>query len=394
MRTARAAGQWERIQRTKDTHPSLLYQLGPSKEHRPEHVEWHGLLLHVDDPFWREHFPPNGWGCKCWVRQVSRREAARLEKSGITAPEPKPVLGADGIPTGHVDQSRKVPVRTERPKAVYVDFKNKRTGVEERVPKGIDPGFHRPPTQLRTPGGVPPTPPASPQQPAASFPFASREAEERMATFTARARDLARVPGVKDVGDIQAYMNRDLARLSNRWLKEWKAVSTDANAAAARVMMGDAAPYDGASGRPPKTAEEHGASFTARVGSADQLMDAMRMRYAATQAMLGMRRLKKMKLYRGLNGREADSVRASLARGDKGVTINLRPLSSWSTDEAVARRFGSVVVMAEIPVEQAFSHHRVDPALAAPVGGVPEQEVIVYSPDLQIRIPARRVKSL
>src|SRR5690606_25973000 len=191
---------------------------------------------------------------------------------------------------------------------VYVDFKNKRTGVEERVPKGVDPGFHRPPTALTEPGGRPPSdPPASalrppppvptrPLVPAPSFPFASREAEERMATFTARARDLARVPGVKDVGDIQAYMNRDLARLSNRWLKEWKAVSTDANAAAARVMMGDAAPYDGASGRPPKTAEEHGASFTARVGSADQLLDAMRMRYAATQAMLGMRRLKKMKL--------------------------------------------------------------------------------------------------
>lgn len=49
--------------------------------------------------------------------------------------------------------------------------------------------------------------------------------------------------------------------------------------------------------------------------------------------------------------------------------------------------------MAEIPVEQAFSHHRVDPALAAPVSGVAEQEVIVYSPDLQIRVPARRVKS-
>ena len=40
MRTARAAGQWERIQRTKATHPYLLYELGPSGEHRPEHVAW------------------------------------------------------------------------------------------------------------------------------------------------------------------------------------------------------------------------------------------------------------------------------------------------------------------------------------------------------------------
>lgn len=154
MRTARAAGQWERIQRTKGTHPYLLYQLGPSKEHRPEHVAWHGLLLHVDDPFWREHFPPNGWGCKCWVRQVSRREAARLEKSGITAPNPEPIRDANGLPTGHVDQSRKVPVRTQSPKVRYAVFENKRRGVEERIPEGVDPGFHRPA------GAMPPPAPA------------------------------------------------------------------------------------------------------------------------------------------------------------------------------------------------------------------------------------------
>ena len=37
-----------------------------------------GTLLPVDDPWWQTHYPPNGWGCKCWVRQVSRREAERL----------------------------------------------------------------------------------------------------------------------------------------------------------------------------------------------------------------------------------------------------------------------------------------------------------------------------
>lgn len=62
-RSARAAGRWERIQRTKKTHPYLLYQLGPSKEHRPEHVAFEGILLPVDDPFWQSHYPPNGWNC-------------------------------------------------------------------------------------------------------------------------------------------------------------------------------------------------------------------------------------------------------------------------------------------------------------------------------------------
>ena len=112
LRTARAAGQWERIQRTKQTHPYLLYELGPSEEHRPEHVAWAGTLLPADDPWWRTHAPPNGWGCNCRLRQISRREAER--RGGVTA-------------------------RPASPTRVWI---NKRTGDEERVPIGIDPGWN------------------------------------------------------------------------------------------------------------------------------------------------------------------------------------------------------------------------------------------------------------
>ena len=111
MRTARAAGQWGRIQRTKATHPYLIYELGPSEEHRPEHAAWAGTLLPADDPWWRTHFAPNGWGCKCRQRQVSRREAERL--GGVTA----------------------------RPASSTVEWTNKRTGETARIPRGIDPGW-------------------------------------------------------------------------------------------------------------------------------------------------------------------------------------------------------------------------------------------------------------
>lgn len=77
LRSARASGQWERAQRTKGTLPFLLYGLGPSERHRPEHVAKEGMVLPVDDPVWTTWFPPNGWGCKCWVRQVTRAEAMR-----------------------------------------------------------------------------------------------------------------------------------------------------------------------------------------------------------------------------------------------------------------------------------------------------------------------------
>ena len=111
MRAARAAGQWERIQRTKRTHPYLLYRLGPSEEHRAQHVEWNGTLLPADDPWWNDHFPPNGWGCKCWLRQVSRAEAARL--GGVTP----------------------------RPPRDEVEWTNPRTGQAARVDRGLDPSW-------------------------------------------------------------------------------------------------------------------------------------------------------------------------------------------------------------------------------------------------------------
>lgn len=121
LRSARAAGQWERIERTKAAFPFLEYRTGPSEQHRPLHVEKAGMIIATDSPFWDEWMPPNGWGCKCWVRQVTRREA---ERRGITpAPE--------------------VPDTT---------FVNPRTGDVQIVPLGIDPGWQRNPGLLRRQG--------------------------------------------------------------------------------------------------------------------------------------------------------------------------------------------------------------------------------------------------
>jgi len=115
LRTARAAGQWDRIERNRQSHPYLLYRLGPSENHRAEHVAWDGLLLPIDDPFWAAHMPPNGWGCKCHVRQVSKREYERLKATGRYLTEAPPTRTREWI--------------------------NKRTGEVTRVPVGIDPGW-------------------------------------------------------------------------------------------------------------------------------------------------------------------------------------------------------------------------------------------------------------
>ncbi len=118
IRSARAAGQWDRIQRTKDALPYLVYLLGPSEHHRPHHEAKEGLVLPVDDPFWRSWYPPNGWGCKCHVRQITRREA---ERRGIS-------------------DSPEIPMR---------EVFNRRTGEIKSIPSGIDLGWEMNPGLYR-----------------------------------------------------------------------------------------------------------------------------------------------------------------------------------------------------------------------------------------------------
>jgi hypothetical protein len=110
MRSARAAGQWDRIERTKHALPYLVYLLGPSERHRPAHAAKAGLVLPVDDPFWETWYPPNGWQCKCHVRQITRREA---DERGVS-------------------ESPELPMR---------EVFNKRTGEIKTIPSGIDVGW-------------------------------------------------------------------------------------------------------------------------------------------------------------------------------------------------------------------------------------------------------------
>jgi hypothetical protein len=53
---------------------------------RPQHLAWHGLTLLATDPFWKTHFPPNGWMCHCRITSVSQAEGERSAKAGLGEP--------------------------------------------------------------------------------------------------------------------------------------------------------------------------------------------------------------------------------------------------------------------------------------------------------------------
>jgi len=115
LRTAYSAGRWQQ-QTDPDVvrqRPYLMYCHSPaSLVPRPLHLAWHGLTLPADDPWWNEHYPPNAWGCKCFVVSVSMADLNRYGKAGPDT----------------------------APKTRYYDWKD-RSGKIHMVPEGIDPGW-------------------------------------------------------------------------------------------------------------------------------------------------------------------------------------------------------------------------------------------------------------
>jgi Phage Mu protein F like protein len=118
--SAHAAGEWARTQATKDVLPYLQYKRSLAERRRPEHESWVGITLPVDHPWWRTHYPPNGWNCQCRVEQMGDFRADQAPPEKRRAPPLNPRL-----------------------------WKDKRTGKVWRVPEGIDPGWQRNPGYTR-----------------------------------------------------------------------------------------------------------------------------------------------------------------------------------------------------------------------------------------------------
>lgn len=111
-RTARAAGQWTRIERSKAVLPFLRYRQGSAARHRPDHeaIAERPTILPVDHPYWTFAYPPNRYGCVCWVEQMTKADRAKQP------PTPEPDMEP-------------------------IEVVNKRTGKSTITIRGIDPTF-------------------------------------------------------------------------------------------------------------------------------------------------------------------------------------------------------------------------------------------------------------
>lgn len=113
LRTSYAAGRYAQLQAVKAERPFWVYNHSDAVETPRElHLLWNGLAIHADNPWWQSHYPPNGWGCCCFVTAYSLDELQRyLGKSG-----------PDDAPASNVRS---------------IVFK----GQVVQVPEGIDPGW-------------------------------------------------------------------------------------------------------------------------------------------------------------------------------------------------------------------------------------------------------------
>lgn len=118
LNTSYAAGRWRQLNES-GVRWWMYQHSGLAQEPRAQHLAWSGLVLPAEHPFWRTHFPPNGWGCGCRVVGVASPALARR-------------LGGD--------PSKTLPAGWDSPQP------------SNGTPPGIDPGFaYAPGANAKTP---------------------------------------------------------------------------------------------------------------------------------------------------------------------------------------------------------------------------------------------------
>lgn len=70
QRSARMAAKWQDYEQESNLYPNLQYVAVNDERTREDHKQLDGLIYPVGHAFWGTHYPPNGWNCRCTVRQT------------------------------------------------------------------------------------------------------------------------------------------------------------------------------------------------------------------------------------------------------------------------------------------------------------------------------------
>jgi len=115
--SSQMAEQWVEFEAAKEDFPLLEYSTVGDDAVRDSHAALDGVIQPVDSDFWDTHYPPNGWGCRCLVKQLSKGEITDVSKVGDIVGMFSNNVGKNGIifPDSHpyftVDKTDKATVK-------------------------------------------------------------------------------------------------------------------------------------------------------------------------------------------------------------------------------------------------------------------------------------------
>lgn len=102
VRTSYAAGRRRQMEAVVVQRPYWQYQHSDSAQPREEHLALDGLVLRHDHPFWRTAYPPNGWGCACYVVSLTPRQVEAMRQAGTLRDTPPGTVEVVDERTGEV----------------------------------------------------------------------------------------------------------------------------------------------------------------------------------------------------------------------------------------------------------------------------------------------------
>jgi SPP1 gp7 family putative phage head morphogenesis protein len=78
------ARQWSEVQDMKDVFPFLEYRTQRDSKVRDEHAALDGIVLPVDDPFWKRYHPCCGWNCRCFTVSHEKARVTNLKTRDLS----------------------------------------------------------------------------------------------------------------------------------------------------------------------------------------------------------------------------------------------------------------------------------------------------------------------
>ena len=127
---AYAQENYRELREMQDVFPYWKYKTMGDEKVRSSHAALDGLILPADDPFWRDHFPPWEWNCRCMVVGVTEEQyngAKTVGSFDATDPDAKasgwkltPALH-ERLRQGQLDDGSGHPVMVTRTGSLHFD---------------------------------------------------------------------------------------------------------------------------------------------------------------------------------------------------------------------------------------------------------------------------------